>query len=64
MLKLILIQENWGVLGAIFAFYIWFVVKVYLIDNVRLEDLREYVIVYAFSLIYEFISSIFNSVKC
>ena len=39
MLRLIIKQTNWGILGAIFAFSIGFFVKIYLIDIVGLDSL-------------------------
>ena len=44
MLKLIIKQANWGILGAIFGFSIGFFVKIYLIDIVGLESWGKYVI--------------------
>ena len=58
MLKLILRQANWGVLGAIFAFLIGFFVKIYLIDIVGLHEWGKYVIAQTFSSISETFLSI------
>ena len=49
MLKLILTQTNWGILGAIFGFSIGFFVKIYLIDVVGLESWGKYVIAQTFA---------------
>ena len=49
MLKLILTQANWGILGAIFGFSIGFFVKIYLIDIVGLESWGKYVIAQTFA---------------
>ena len=43
MLKLIIKQANWGVLGSIFAFLIGFFVKIYLIDIVGLASWGRYI---------------------
>ena len=53
MLKLILRQANWGIIGAIFSFVIGFFVKIYLIDIVGLEAWGKYVIAQTFSSISE-----------
>ena len=58
MLKLILRQANWGVLGAIFGFSIGFIVKIYLIDIVGLSAWGKYVTVQTFSSISETFLSI------
>ena len=43
MLKLIIKQANWGVMGSIFAFLIGFFVKIYLIDIVGLASWGRYI---------------------
>ncbi len=58
MLKLILQQANWGILGALFAFLIGFFVKIYLIDIVGLEEWGKYVIAQTFSSVSETFLSI------
>ena len=58
MLKLILRQANWGILGALFAFAIGFFVKIYLIDIVGLQAWGKYAIAQTFSSISETFLSI------
>lgn len=58
MLKLILKQTNWGVMGAVFGFAVGFFVKIYLIDIVGLTDWGKYVTVQTFSSISETFLSI------
>jgi len=58
MLKLIIRQANWGVLGAIFAFTVGFFVKIYVIDAVGLEEWGKYVIAHTFSSFSETFLSI------
>lgn len=58
MLKLIIRQANWGVLGAVFGFVIGFFVKIFLIDIVGLEEWGKYVIAQTFSSFSETILSI------
>ena len=58
MLKLILRQANWGVLGALFAFTVGFFVKIYLIDIVGLQQWGKYAIAQTFSSISETFLSI------
>ena len=58
MLKLIIRQANWGVLGAALGFVIGFFVKIYLIDIVGLEAWGKYVIAQTFSSFAETILSI------
>ena len=58
MLKLIIRQSNWGVLGAIFGFAVGFFVKIYIIDIVGLRDWGKYVTVQTFSSISETFLSI------
>ena len=58
MLKLILRQANWGILGAIFGFAVGFFVKIYLIDIVGLEAWGKYAIAQTFSSISETFLSI------
>ena len=63
MLKLILKQSNWGVLGAMFGFAVGFFVKIYLIDIVGLTDWGKYVTAQTFSSISEtFLSISFSSI--
>ena len=49
MIKLIVRQVNWGVIGAIFGFVIGFFIKIYLIDIVGLSAWGKYVIAQTFS---------------
>ena len=49
MLKLIIKQANWGILGSLFGFAIGFVVKVYLIDIVGISEWGKYVSAHAIS---------------
>ncbi len=58
MLKLILRQANWGILGALFAFGIGFFVKIYLIDIVGLQAWGKYATAQTFSSISETFLSI------
>ena len=58
MLKLILKQANWSVLGAVFGFSVGFFVKIYLIDTVGLESWGKYVIAQTFSSLCETVLSI------
>ncbi len=58
MLRLILRQANWGVIGALFGFSIGFFVKIYLIDIVGLHDWGKYATAQTFSSIFETILSI------
>ena len=58
MLKLIIKQANWSVLGAIFGFAIGFFVKMYLIDIVGLQAWGKYVIAQTFSSFVETVLSI------
>ena len=58
MLKLILKQSNWGVLGAVFGFAVGFFVKIYLIDIVGLTQWGKYVTAQTFSSISETFLSI------
>ena len=58
MLKLILRQANWGILGALFAFAIGFFVKIYLIDIVGLQAWGKYAAAQTFSSISETFLSI------
>ena len=57
MLKLIIKQTNWGIVGAIFAFSIGFFVKIYVIDAVGLDNWGKYVIAHTFSSFSETILS-------
>ena len=58
MLKLIIRQTNWGILGALFAFSVGFFVKIYLIDIVGLEQWGKYATAQTFSSISETFLSI------
>ena len=58
MLKLILRQANWGILGALFAFSVGFFVKIYLIDIVGLQAWGKYATAQTFSSISETFLSI------
>ena len=58
MLKLILRQANWGILGALFAFAVGFFVKIYLIDIVGLQAWGKYATAQTFSSISETFLSI------
>ena len=58
MLRLIIRQANWGIMGAIFGFAIGFFVKIYLIDIVGLEEWGKYAAAQTFSSISETILSI------
>jgi len=58
MLKLILKQANWGIIGAIFGFTVSFFVKIYLIDIVGLSAWGKYVTAQTFSSISETFLSI------
>jgi len=58
MLKLIIRQANWGILGSVFAFSIGFFVKIYIIDIVGLEAWGKYVIAQTFSSLSETVLSI------
>lgn len=49
MLKLIIKQANWGILGSLFGFSIGFIVKVYLIDIVGISEWGKYVTAHAFA---------------
>ena len=42
MLKLIIRQANWGILGSIFAVAIGFFVKIYVIDIVGISNWGKY----------------------
>jgi len=58
MLKLIIRQTNWGILGALFAFSVGFFVKIYLIDIVGLQSWGKYATAQTFSSISETFLSI------
>jgi len=58
MLKIIIRQTNWGIIGAIFGFAVGFFVKIYLIDIVGLEAWGKYVIAQIFSSMSETLLSI------
>ena len=58
MLKLIIKQANWSVLGTVFGFAIGFFVKIYLIDIVGLQAWGKYVIAQTFSSFVETVLSI------
>ena len=53
MLRLILKQANWGVVGGLFGFLVGFFVKIYLIDIVGLQAWGKYAIAQTFSSISE-----------
>ena len=58
MLKLILRQANWGIVGTLFAFAIGLFVKIYLIDIVGLQQWGKYAAAQTFSSISETFLSI------
>jgi len=58
MLRLIIKQTNWGVMGAVFGFAVGFFVKIYLIDIVGLSEWGKYVTAQTFSSISETFLSI------
>ena len=58
MLKIIIRQTNWGIIGAIFGFSVGFFVKIYLIDIVGLDAWGKYVIAQIFSSTSETLLSI------
>jgi len=58
MLKLIIRQTNWSILGALFAFSVGFFVKIYLIDIVGLQAWGKYATAQTFSSISETFLSI------
>jgi O-antigen/teichoic acid export membrane protein len=58
MLKLILRQTNWGILGAVFGFSIGFFVKIYLLDIVGLDAWGKYVAAQTFVSFVETVLSI------
>ncbi len=58
MLRLIIRQSNWGIMGAIFGFAIGFFIKIYLIGIVTLEEWGKYAAAQTFSSISETILSI------
>ena len=58
MLRLIIRQANWGILGALFGFLIGFFVKIYLIDIVGLPAWGKYVTAQTFSSMSETFLSI------
>ena len=58
MLRIILRQANWGIIGALFGFLVGFFVKIYLIDIVGLEEWGKYAIAQTFSSISETFLSI------
>ena len=49
MLKLIIRQANWGILGSVFGFAIGFLIKIYIIDIVGVSDWGKYVSAHTFS---------------
>ena len=49
MLKLIINQANWGILGTVFGFAIGFFVKIYIIDIVGVSNWGKYVSAHTFS---------------
>ena len=58
MLRLILRETNWGILGALFGFLVGFFLKIYLIDIVGLVSWGKYVTAQTFSSISETILSL------
>ncbi len=58
MLRLILKQTNWSIIGAVFGFVIGFFIKIYIIDIVGLADWGKYVIAQTFSSFSETVLSI------
>ncbi len=53
MLKLVINQANWGILGSLFGFAIGFIVKVYLIDIVGVSEWGKYVSAHAFATAFD-----------
>ena len=53
MLKLIINQANWGILGSLFGFAIGFIVKVYLIDIVGISEWGKYVSAHAIATAFD-----------
>jgi len=53
MLKLIIKQANWGILGSLFGFAIGFIVKVYLIDIVGISEWGKYVSAHVFATAFD-----------
>jgi len=53
MIKLIVRQTNWGILGSLFAFAIGFFVKIYLLDIVGLDAWGRYVTAQTFISFFE-----------
>lgn len=58
MLRLILRQANWGILGSLFGFLVGFMVKIYIIDIVGLQAWGKYAAAQTFSSISETFLSI------
>ena len=58
MLKLIIKQANWGVIGSIFGLSIGFLIKIYIIDIVGVDVWGKYVSAHAFAMAAETFLSI------
>ena len=58
MLKLVLKQMNWGIVGSLFGFVIGFFIKIYLIDIVGLSNWGKYVTAHAFATAFDTILSL------
>ena len=58
MLKLIIRQANWGILGSVFAFVIGFFVKTYVIREVGTEEWGKYATAHTFAIIADTFLSI------
>ena len=58
MLKLIIRQANWGILGSVFAFVIGFFVKTYVIREVGTEEWGKYATSHTFAIIADTFLSI------
>ena len=58
MLKLILRQANWGILGALFAYAIGFFIKIYITGKVGIDEWGKYAAAQTFSSISETFLSI------
>ena len=58
MLKLILSQANWGILGSAFGFFIGFLVKIYLINIVGVDVWGKYVSAQTFASFFDTLLSL------
>ena len=58
MLKLLIKQANWGVLGSLFGFTVGFFIKIYLIDIVGISEWGKYVSAHAFATAFDTILAI------